>query len=704
MANYPEVQDQEDIRKTFNDLNPAFSLDVDDLILANIIDSRIKDDEKYYKDTLKLDKRRKRNEEFYLGKQINEDQLEEWQMGYVDNLIWEDLETRVATASATVPDIVIIPPNDDLVSMEKSKKIEKSLEIRLNNENTKRLIKDIARDHYIKLLGVIKCRWDPTCGTHGDYIFEKVDPRKISMDHKATIPYDGFSSDNMQTIYEWIEEPVSVVIAKFPDKKEKILKKRKIVMGDTTALASTMKYLEVHFTIYDNEGKPQEGVCWKDGKTILDKCKTPFWDYEGIQQTTNEISKDGTYKVKKVYQNYFERPRKPYIFFTYNNLGNSPVDDTSALEQAIPIQRNINKRGRQISEIADNAVPKKVFAGNYIEKEEARKISNDPSEHVWLENCDDVTKAITTVQAAEPSPVLYNDLISNRSEIDAKFNTHGTRGNEQGKKQSAESKQQDREGDIQMNDDLVQTSIVRMVTEMAGWAVQMMRTQYSDPHELRSVDLNGDLTNLLISQDSIDQGLGIQVRASTVDRLRKQQIAATLAGQKMIDPLTVAEDLDVPNPKERTARLLAFMNGQKDQYAAYEKLVGINQDQAGESDLPGPGRDKAIEDLTALKAGKEVSFKGVPTEQYVTAFMEYVKDGDLENQPDKIQQNFIDYIQKLKAALADYAGSQPQQTQQDGALPQSGQPSSPGQTTSQPQGPSGGPQLGKQPVQQPIGL
>jgi hypothetical protein len=690
MANYEEVKTGEELRKDDRDINPSFSLDIDDRDLAMIIDRRIKASEDFYKDVLKLDKRRKRNEEFYLGKQVDETQLEDWQLSYIDNLIWEDLETRSASASNTIPDVVVIPPNDDLVSTEKSKKIEKSLEIRIQNENTRRLVKDIVRDLHIHLIGVIKVRWDENLGEHGDYIFEKVNPKKIGMDHKATIPYDGYSSDNMSIIYEWIEEPVAQVVAKFPDKKDDILKKRKIIMGTTSQMAQDMKYLEVHFTWYDKDGKIQEGVCWKDGKTILDKYKTPYYDYEGIQQATNEVV-NGKAKVKTVYQNYFEKPRKPYIFVTYNNLGNSPIDDTSALEQSIPLQKNVNKRGRQITEISDNAVPKKVFAGNYITKAEARKISPDPAESVWLEDCDDITKAFGTIPAASPSAILFNDLISNRTEIDAKFNTHGTRGSEQGKKQSAASKQQDREGDIQMNDDLVQTSIVRMITEMAGWAVQMMRVMYTDPHEMRSVDLNGDLTNLIISQDSIDQGLGIQVRSSTVDRIRKRQEAMSLAQSKSIDPMTMFEDMDVPNPKERTARLLAFQKGQKDDFQSYEKAVGVNQDQSGESDLPGPGRDKAIEDLTLLKAGKDVEFKGVPTEEYVKAFMDYVKDSDLENQPDDIQKKFQDYIQKLKMAMAQYVMAQQAQGQAQGQA-----------QAPQPQVPQG-PQLG-QPSQQQPGL
>jgi len=682
----PQIQEQEKLRKEESNIHPSLHLDIDDKDLIRIIKQRIIDDENFYSTELKLDKRRKKMEEFYLGKQVDTSTIDEnWQLPYVDNLIWQDLETRIGLAAATLPEVECVPPNDDNVSKERAKKVERALEIRLNNENIRRLIKDGLRDNHLFLIGVIKIRWDPNLGEFGDFVFEKVNPKKISMDHRATIPHDGYTADNMEIIYEWIEEPVGLVCAKFPDKKEELLQKLKITVGTTTQMASKMRYMEIWFTWYDKDGNQQEGVCWKFKNMILGKSKNPYYDWEGIEKPTNELDENGKPIIKTVLQNYFDRPRKPYIFITYQNLGNSPIDDTTAVEQAISLQQNINKRGRQITEIADNAVPKKIFSGNYITKEEARRVSNDPSEHIWLEGAEDVTKAFATVRSDPPSPILFQDLVQNRTQVDSKFGTHSvTRGETVSPHQSGIAKQITREGDVSVSDDLVQTVVVRIITEMAGWAVQMMKTQYNKEHKFRSLDANGELSSLTLSQESIDEGIGIQVKASTIDKVRRRAEAVQLATQDKIDPLTLYEDMNAPNPKERVKRLLAFLRGNMDGYASYEKICEINQEQPTSGAIPTLDKDQAISDIESLEQGKDIQLKAMPSEEYVKAFMEYVNSGKIEILPPKIQQNFVDFIQKMKAEISRRA-AQPGTTTPN-SMPSTATPSTVSPTETSPTG------------------
>jgi len=662
----PTPKPTEELRKEEASLiHPSLKLDIEDNLLVRLIETRIKADDEFYNGRLKLDKRRKRMNDFWLGKQIDESQLDlSWQIPYVDNIIWRDLETRIGIAAARLPEIIVIPPSDDPTTRERAKKVEDGLTIRVLNDDIRRLVKDGIRDNHLNFTGVIKIPWDPNRGENGDFVFEKIDPRKIGMDHTATIPHDGYTADNMELIYEWIEEPVGVVMAKFPDKREELKKRLKIILGTTQQMAAKMRYLEVWFTWFDKDGTRQEGVCWKYKNMILDKAKNPYYDWEGVEKPTQD--ENGLPITKTVYQNFFERPRKPYIFFTHQNLGNSPIDDTTAVEQAIPIQRNTNKRGRQITEIADNAVPKKVFNGNFITKEEARRVSQDPGEHVWLDgsggNLDDVRKAFGTIESAPPSPMLYDDLIANRGEIDSMFSTHSTTRGETQPQQSGIAKQITREGDLTISDDLVETMVVRVISEMAGWALQMMKTMYNKEHYLRSMGKDGEMVSLSLAQDSIDEGISLKVKASTIDKVRRRGEAMELATSKSIDPLTLFEDMDVPNPKERAQRLIAFMRGEMDGYAAYEQVTGLAGGKEGapqgQPGAPGLTAAQAQQDIQSLMAGQPVEPQGMPTAEYVQAFMDFSNSGQLEQLPPEVHQNFLQYIQKLKAMIAQQAGGQ----------------------------------------------
>jgi hypothetical protein len=53
--------------------------------------------------------------------------------------------------------------------------------------------------------------------------------------------------------------------------------------------------------------------------------------------------------------NFFVRPRKPYVLFNVYNIGENIIDDTTPLELSKTLQDNINDRKRQIADNSDTA-------------------------------------------------------------------------------------------------------------------------------------------------------------------------------------------------------------------------------------------------------------------------------------------------------------------------------------------------------------
>ena len=644
----PEVPEESQVKveEAVNDTE-ALDLDINENILADVIQKKVEETEAHNKNKLKLPERRKRNYDFWRGDQLNETRLEDWEHPHKNNLIWQDLEHRIAIAAGRMPDIIVTPADNTPEKKESARKFEKILDIKVKNDVTKRIVKDGLRDLHNEFTAAVKIRWDKV---RGDFKFELVRPSKFGVDYTATIPHDGFTADNAEIIYEWIEEPIAVVFAKFPKKKEELKTLLGRIRDTEKFMLSKLRYLEVWFTWYSRAGEPIEGTAWKYQHLILGKEKNSTFDYEGYEKASSDMAPDGTPIIDQILRNHFDRPRKPYMLFSYQNTGKGPVDDTSAVEQAIPLQKSLNTTGKQIMEISDNAVPKLAFAGKYIIKEEARRVTNDPKEHIWLDSkTEDVRQAVTSIRSDPPSPALYQNQASLKNDIDSKFSTHGTSRGETQVGESGVSKQITREGDLVTSDDMSSIVVERVVYEMANWAVQMMKVNYDKNHIIKNLGREGDMVYEELSRDMIDDGIAVNVKASSVDKQTKRADALALAARKAIDPMTMYEDLDYPNPKERAKRLILFLGGANDGYARYMEDIGVETGPVvPQGGTGGADGQQAALDIQRLEAGEDVQPEVMPTPEYMGIFRQYAESGTLEQQPPEIQQKFAEYLTRLQ--------------------------------------------------------
>lgn len=662
------------------DETSTLSLPIEDADLISVINDKIARSNQYYK-KLKLDERRKVNRDFWKGDQLDESKLDlRYQVPYKDNIIYQDLEYRIALAAGRMPDIIATPSSEEDKSKENAEDIEDFLEYRINSSMIKRLLKDALRNYHLDFSAVIKIRWDKNRGENGDFLYEVVRANRIGFDHTATIPHDGFTSDNCDLIYEWIEEPLAVVLSKFPKAKDKLITQ----LGghesmNAKRMISKIRYQECWFRWYDNDGSLMMGTCWKYNNTILSKEKNPYWDWDGA--TKVEADESGQYQSDKIYANFFDQPRMPYMFLTYQNLGESIIDDTTPVEQAIPLQKVSNKRGSQITELADRVAPRYAFNGNVMTKEEARRVDpKDPTESIWLDAAspdDDIRKGMMVTQSAPPPPILYQDQVGLRSRIDSILSAQKTTRGEAQPAESGISKQITREGDLTIADDISTIVVERVIYEMANWAMQMVKMFYTDGHLIKFTGKDGEVIHKEITQDHVEDGLVVEVSASSVDKRTRKAEAMDLVSAKSIDPLTLFEDMDVDNPKERTRRVIAFQSGVNDGYAAYLKEIGEDGGMGGEAQgeqLIPP--EQAQADIQALASGQPLEPQGTPSEGYVEAFVQFVESPDFEALPPEIHQAIVGYIAKLRTLVDQKVG-------EDAQIPQ-GQPETAPSVQSQP--------------------
>lgn len=634
--------------------HPTLELPIEDSRLLATLD-QIEHAASIEKGRLNIDTRAKLVKDFWRGEQVDNSKVEPGSISHVDNVTFRNTEGRIKLASGKVPDIFVSPADEKSDSIEAAKKIQKALRAKMDSSTIKRIIKKSLRNMELDLLGVIKPRWNALTG---DFTFEVIKSRDMLFSAGAKIPDDGFTIDGTDVTVQYVEEPTNLVLAKFPDKSAELMS----FLGTKFKgnIPARIKYTETHFTYYGDNGYPFQGVAWRYMSVLLGKMKEPYYNYE------------------KEENNFFDRPRKPYILVSYINDDDGVYETTTSAEQLVAINRMINKRRRQISEINDRTIPKLIFKGGSYSQEQAETISvSNKQAIITKENTevDDLRKEVMALPAQPANPILYNDMVDLRGQADATSSTHGTvRGESQG--ESGISKQISREGDLVTSDDIVDIVVERIVQEMSAWAIQFMKLYYTDDREPISINKADDRTEFVrLNREIVTKKISLSVKASTTDAATRRANAMQMVSSKTIDPYTLMEDLDVPNPAERTKRVISFMKANAaGDFAEYLKTVDVDQ----EVDNDMSDAEQALTDIELIKQGIAPEVEKVPNSNYVAELMKFKNDPSFATLSPEAQAMFEQHMQKLRTVVEDMAqGAQQQGMGQPGGQPPMGEAPAP---------------------------
>lgn len=579
-----ETQHQPD---TIIEYQDPFTLDLAEPAMVQVINDRIKKAKDYYEGK-QYPQRRKRNKNFLFGDQW-ERPLKEYESGYVDNLIYESENTIKPIAMSRLPDLLIKPGNDT----QESKDLAESMTNVVNSDIRKRenrRVLGLAFKHVpVFYQGVIKCVWDPREGEDGDYKFIVVHPENIVIDHTAT----SNNPDDMSFVAEYREISIKEATMMFPKRADDLLAhlidRGRMVRGEEvleSKMASTIKITEVWFDWYEQKTNPETGkrdwtevsaVVWKYDNFILGKMKNPYWDWQGEtrffslemgekkepteQDIIRSVLGEMELEQETVFRNYFKTPRKPYIFLNYDQFGECPLDATSRIEQAIPLQKDVNKRGAQISEMNDRARGKFVFNASAISKEVVENLDlNNPDQDIMVDDKLDVRNAFAYLNPPTAPAPLYTEQENERQKAFSKMGTNATtRGVREGS-ETATARQLFKESDFGRIDDIVEETINAAAEEMSRWSMQMIRLFYTQGHMRRLLGKDGDVSFTEITSDSVEDGQEVVISASGVDKMQTKREAVEMAQMGMVDPLTFFIDMGVQDPKGRARKLMIFQS------------------------------------------------------------------------------------------------------------------------------------------------
>ena len=472
-----------------------------------------------------VDKIGKKNERYWReGTEVDSKKIHPARAKIVVNRIFMSVETILPMLTSRTPEPMI----GGEIANDVREKLVKALTIAYEvKQKIQQELQKVIRHWFLYRIGVWKYRWDE------GFVLETVLPSKIGIDPRGTE-----DSKNCEFIYEQMEDTIEDLIEKFPKKKKQI-----IANYTKERMKSKVGYIEFW-------GGKGEWVAWKMGNILLDKMKNPNFDYGEATIVEGEEE----YEPAAEGANLFKKPQFPYLILNVFNLGKNLYDDSSLIEQVIPLQDSVNKRKNQISDMTEENKKLIVASSKAISKEEFQKFINKYGMvGIWLDT-GDISEI--NVIGGQADAATFNDLSHSIGEIDNIMGTHSTTRGERKEQETLGGRRLLTGADYGRID----TIIIRIEQLMENFynAYLHMLKVYSTEDAVFS---DGEET-VKISREEIPEGIMVMVKKGStlpVDKAARAEMAVKLAQFGFIDPGTLFEELGYGNEEERTKDLFEWL-------------------------------------------------------------------------------------------------------------------------------------------------
>lgn len=516
-------------------LLPELELSMDDDELIKLK----KDWEKKWKDSpvfREVSKKQEDNEKYWLGRQYADTMMNNGRP-LIDNVIFESLETFLPIVTRQNPEPMVQADNTP-EGMALSDKVQKMLVYLGDTLRLKLKLKRVARYWALYLLGVVKVGWSLETN---DITLVTVRPQKMIFDPEATVDEGEYTGEYLG---EYRKESASRLVIRFPKKSSFIKDKVHDNMG------TEVQYIEWWTDDY---------IFWTLDDEVLGKAKNPHWNYETQRSTVDEFGQPVTEDVEGY--NHFPVRKKPYVFLSVFNIGKHPFDDTSLISQNLSLQDLVNKRLKQIDRNADGTNGGSVVSGSHFSKEQARSVGEAlrNGATVWVPTGD--VNAAYRRDVAPPLPnFVYQSLLDYRGELRNIFGTLGSTPagikNEQTVRGKIIVKGQDVDRASQIVEYLEQFS-----DEIYNWFVQLMYVYYDEPHYAAVLGPAKAMEYISLQNSDFNRKISVSVKDGSLipkDPLTRRNEAVDLATAGLMDPITLFDRLDFPNPKQSAEQLFLW--------------------------------------------------------------------------------------------------------------------------------------------------
>lgn len=500
------------------------------------------------------------------------------------NRIFTDMEAVINSLIANPPGINVLPARKNPASQDFASKLENYFRNKYIDLNIKETMRMAYRNLYFSRLLVVKPFWNISTN---DFDFKAIDPRKIRVGKYARKEQDT------EFAIEEIEDNLCAVVDRFPEKKEELMKKFGITEENDLYIKNPdAKYKEAWINDY---------VIFKLDTIILDKIKNPYWDWDGIMITAEEEAKlngsndkeplqgdarrqllqqiklaqgqrqpqtqiegqnmplesgmtqetmQSTLEgLKPYYFNYFDNPRKPYIFATIFNNKNTPIGRTDMITLASELQRTIDKRKMDIDENCEMVNGILKVDASVMGKSDAQRIRFETKGIIWGKGVKD---GVTREFGNGLPNMVFEDMQDSRSEIDNIMAASSAfRGEREGQETKAGRLALVQQSYLRLSE-LVQVGDF-VYKEIFDWGMQLAKTRYTEYHYAKWMGKEDANDIIEIIQDDFETGTEVKIIAGKTlpvdDEFRFEQAQADY-DKGLLSPVDYLRICKYDNPNE----------------------------------------------------------------------------------------------------------------------------------------------------------
>lgn len=254
-------------------------------------------------------------------------------------------------------------------------------------------------------------------------------------------------------------------------------------------------------------------------------------------------------KYKQYMYNYFDTPRKPYIFATILNNENSPIGRTDMITLSAELQRGIDKRKMDIDENCELANGVLKVDASVMGKADAQRIRFETKGIIWGKGVKD---GVTRETGQALPDMVFEDMKDSRSEIDNIMAANSAfKGQREGEETKGGRLALIQQSYLQLNE-LIQ--VVDFVSkEIFNWGMQLSKTRYTEYHYAKWMGKSDAQETIEIIQDDFETGSEIVVtpgKTLPVDEEFKFQQAQSDVKEGYISPPDYLEIANYDNAKE----------------------------------------------------------------------------------------------------------------------------------------------------------
>lgn len=512
------------------ELKPLLSLDISDEDLRKLSDQWQKDYDSYEKE---IKTKQEDNYKYWRGEQYASKAGDNRGQ---DNVIFEASETLLPIISRQNPEPLITTENTEEALMV-ADQTAKILTGKADETRLKSKVKIACRHWLLYYLGCFKMGWDSDVN---DFYFQVINPQRLILDPKGTFDGAEFKGEYVGEAKSTTAEELA---KEFPIHAAEIEESVKGKMG------TSVNY---------HEWWTDEYVFWRYGETILDKRQNPYWN--GSTQT-EQVDEFGTKtQVEQAGINHFATPKKPYSFLTVFNTGKQPHDETSLVEQCKPLQDIVNKRLKQIDKNADDTNNGWVFNNQFSTDDAKTALNAMRNGGAIISATERISESVMRFPAPALATFVYQDLLDKREQI---YNIMGVRGSTA----SGVMSERTVRGKIEIKGQdidrlaLVIEQVEQLVDHLYNLAVQTIYVFGTPESAARFLGIEKATQYINTLKSLPSRSLIVSIKeGSTIpqDPLMKRNEAVDLWNAGAIDPKTLYERMQFPDPEETLKRFIDF--------------------------------------------------------------------------------------------------------------------------------------------------